>query len=173
MSEPSDTNENAPGTFPTSTGVCRVTDDRIELERTGWKGRVASLFVGDSISRAVVWYLVAGLGLVAWGLYDLLVVGTYLGWLPLTFGAVALVNVGLSRDASAATEISRDAIDRIVPEPPVPLLRRGHFMVHFRDDGERRRRVIMMPGLFGGGRDAYREASELFDAEGLLEDPSE
>jgi len=173
MNTGADSSETVRRRFRTNTGVCRITDRRLELERTGWRGWIASVLFGDSISRAVAWYLVAGIGLLLWGLYDLAVLGTHLGWLPLTFGAVALANVAMSRDASAAMEIPRDSIERIVAEPPGFPLQRGHFMVHFRRKGEQRRRVIMMPAALTGADDEFREARRLLQQEGLPLEPAE
>ena len=72
-----------------------------------------------------------------------------------------------SRGLSATPVIQRVAITRIEGRPPVAPLTRGHFMVHFTENGKALRRLVILPGVLEGGAAEYERALELLRREGL------
>jgi len=153
--------------FRTKTGRCVVHDDRIELERTGARGALASTLVGTSVNRILVVYGMVALGFAVVGVRGALQ-GEYA--LAVSFGfAAAYFARGIvrSRGLSAANVLVRSAISRIELHDPKPPVARGHFIVHFTDNGQKLRRIILLPGVAEGGSTEYVSAVALLRREGF------
>jgi hypothetical protein len=152
--------------FRTKTGRCVVHDDRIELERSGARGALASTLVGTSVNRILVVYGVVALGFAVVGVRGALQ-GEYALAVSFGFAAAYFVRgIVRSRGLSTANVLVRSAISRIELHAPKPPVARGHFIVHFIDKGQRLRRLILLPGVAEGGTE-YASAVALLRSEGF------
>jgi hypothetical protein len=153
--------------FRTKTGRCVVYDDRIELEREGARGALASAVVGTSVQRILAIYGIAALGFAFCSLRGALQ-GDYV-----TAGLFGLLSAYLvrgivrSRGLSATNRLIRRDISRIEAHPPKPPVARGHFVVHFVENGRALRRMVILPGVAQGGNAEYDLAVALLRAEGF------
>lgn len=155
-------------TFRTKTGTCTIAGDRILLERRGARGRVARALFGSSIRRARALYLLLAGGLAVAAVLAFRAESTGSGSFLTVFAISLAGNVVMSRGLSASADISRADVLRVDAFPPRPPLTRGRFVVHFREDGKDRRRLILLPGSLSGGGAEYERAVALLRGEGLL-----
>lgn len=132
--------EGAPG-FTTRKGRCEVRGGALELSGEGPGSGVAA-------SKLVLGYGVLGAVLLVSGVFFLdasHMAGIIFPIAQTLFGFWLVSAAWRGRLVSDATSIALDRIESIDENAPLPG-RRGHFMVHFRDDGgRRRRRLIMLP----------------------------
>ena len=75
--------------------------------------------------------------------------------------------ISRSRGLSAAPVLVRSEITRIEARAPSPPFTRGHFIVHFTQQGQALRRLVILPGTLEGGSAEYARAVELLRREGL------
>jgi nitric oxide synthase oxygenase domain/subunit len=140
-----------PASFRTKTGRCIVTPDSLQLEREGVRGAMAEAMFGKDKRRAVLIYVSIVIVLIwtaamSWRTGDL--VGTVL-WAGLA--VLVLRTVARGRDLSAKAELARAATRRIEVVPGRRGLTRSHLIVHFEEDGDPARRLILLPGVLQGG----------------------
>ena len=154
--------------FRTKTGRCIITEDAIELERSGLRGRLASLLFGDNLRRHLVPFKVAGVLLLFCGAGLLFSNRQGIAIYLLILGAICLLNVRLSRNLSVASFIKRDAIFKIEPHEPKAGLARGYFVVYYKDNGQEKKRLIILPGSIEGGAIEYQLALATFRATGVI-----
>jgi hypothetical protein len=153
--------------FRTKTGRCVVYDDRLELERLGARGRLASALVGSSVNRILVIYGMVALGFAVVGVRGALQ-GEYALAVSFGFAAAYFVRgIVRSRGLSATNVLVRSAISRIELHEPKPPVARGHFIVHFTENGQKLRRIILLPGVAEGGSTEYAAAVALLRHEGF------
>jgi len=154
--------------FRTKTGKCIITSDEITLERSGLRGRLASLLFGDNRRRHLVVYLIVGACLLACGI-GLLFSNSPAAAIPLLIlGMLCFLNLRLSRNLSAASVIRRDNIVKIEPHAPKAGLARGYFVVHYRDNEQDKKRLIILPGSMDGGAAEYKLALETLSVAGFI-----
>lgn len=153
--------------FRTKTGRCVIHPDRLELERSGPRGALAGAIFGASVTRARIFYGVLVIVLLGLTVIDLL--ERELGQAIMFAIVAAFLARGIvkSRGLSAAPVLQRAAITRIEAKPPVPPMARGHFIVHFTENGQPLRRLVILPGTLEGGSAEYSRALELLKSEGL------
>jgi hypothetical protein len=151
-------NESVDNSFRIKAGTCIVTPEQIILRRRGIRGKVGKLIWGENIFRAIVIYGIISILMLAFGVV-LLTEGNYFSGIVLcSIGLAFLLNVYLSRNASATQTIERLSIQSIEMHPPRPPITRGYFTVWFSDNGNKRRRFIMLPGMLSGGKKEYLKA---------------
>ena len=158
--------------FPIKAGTCTITDTAIVLVRSGWRGAFAQILLGSDIKR--VRFLYGGIGACSLlvGIAALVLQGEAFEFAavvpPIFIGLIFLRTALRSNDISAATNLPREAIETIEAQPPRPGRRRGLFVVHFKEDGKAKRRLIILrPGTesFEGARAVMRE-------QGLIDAPT-
>jgi hypothetical protein len=154
--------------FATKTGTCIITPAQIVLERQGIAGGVAIRIYGRSITRTLLMYGVIGVIAVAMGAWSLATGSQFFGIAICLIGVYFLWNIFVSRSNSAVPIIDRSTIVSVEAHPPRPLLTRGYFVVRFVDNGKMCRRLIMLPGSRGGGKEEYRRALLIMEQSGLM-----
>jgi hypothetical protein len=75
-----------------------------------------------------------------------------------------------SQRFSRRSRIPLESIERLEARAPRPLATRGHFIVHFLEEGEQRERLIILPGSMGGGTTDWDKANAVLRQAGLLSD---
>ncbi len=100
---------------------------------------------------------------------------TKTGYCEITTASIALVRSGwrgtlakLLFPDDSPNVLDRKSITRVEAHPPITGVTRGYFWVHYREDGREKRRIIILPGIFGGGGKEYERARLLLESEGLL-----
>ena len=159
-------------TFPIKAGTCTITDTSIVLARSGWRGALAQMLFGDDIKR--VRYLYGGIGgaSLAVGIAALVLQGEAFEFAavvpPIFIGLIFLRTALRSNDLSVATNVPREAIEAIEVQPPRPGRSRGLFVVHFTQDGEAKRRLIILrPGV-----KSFEGARTVMHDQGLIDAPA-
>jgi hypothetical protein len=155
--------------FRTKTGTCIITAERLVLEREGVAGTAAGALVGGSVNRILVIYVVLTVVLAVLGLKHLLEGDVTMGGVLCGFALYLTVGVLRSRGLSATPEIRLSSIERIEPCKPRPPLTRGYFVVHFRENGVPRRRLVLLPGSLSGGGREFEHARRVLERAGLLD----
>ncbi len=79
--------------------------------------------------------------------------------------AKIFAGIGIQRNVN---RIPLTAIKRIESTPAVPAMTRAYFTVHFVKDEELHKRLIILPGIWGGGAKEYEVALEAFSSSGIL-----
>ena len=100
---------------------------------------------------------------------------TKTGYCEITPESIALVRSGwrgafaklLFPDDSPSV-FDRESITRVEAHPPVTGATRGYFWIHYRRNERDRKRIVILPGIFGGGGREYEKARLLLESEGLL-----
>ena len=154
--------------FRTKTGRCELHDDRLVLERSGARGALAGAIFGSSVIRARVFYGVLVVVLVLLAGIDLIQGEPGQAAIFLLLAVFLGRGILKTRGLSATPVVMRAAIKRIEGRPPVAPVTRGYFIVHFEENGQALRRVVLLPGVLDGGGAEYTRAVELFRREGLV-----
>lgn len=155
-------------TFKTKTGFCHVTADKIILTRDGVTGNVSKVIVGNNISRILIIYALLSAGLVYLA-YDSYVKGdTTMGLVFGLPGLYLIYGIVKSRNNSATSIIERKEIESLTYNSGTPGLSRPRFEVEFNDNGQLKKRLIMLPGTLAGGQSEADKAVQIMREEGLL-----
>jgi hypothetical protein len=161
-------NEIQEHSFRTKTGICIITPQQIILERQGIRGEVAKTVFGNSIYRALVVYIIIGMGALAFGIYLFYQGDNIFGAIYCIAGLLCLRNVFASRNNSAVPVIERSAIQLIEAHPPHAPFTRGYFSIWFMDNGQKRRRLVILAGSLSRGNEEYQKALLAIRETGLL-----
>lgn len=156
-------------TFKTKTGFCHILPNSIVLTRDGIIGNVATVTIGNNISRILVIYggLAAILFYYAFDYYKsgqifLPVFFALLG-LYLIYGILASIN------NSATPIIDRNKIREIKFKKAFAGLTRSRFEVMFEDKtGKIKKRLIMLPGSWSDGQNETEKALRIMTEEKLI-----
>lgn len=148
--------------FRTKTGTCTLTDDRLLIERSGARGAFSAVVV-------LAIYTLFSLFLVGFGVWLLYRGSWAMGIANLLLAGLLTRGVLRGRGFSAAPEVPLAAIERIESHPPLPGIKRGHFVVHFQQDGAPCKRIIILPGILENGGEEFKKAAGKFAARGLLD----
>lgn len=155
-------------TFRTKTGACIVLEDRLLLARDGARGALAEALFGDSIVRILAMYLVLAIWC-AGTCVSLALAGDWvIAWIPGVIAVFLFVHVARSRDLSASNVIPFSAIHEIESKPGTTGATRPRFVVHFDENGRRKRRFIMLPGVLEDGQAEFLRAKAILASRGLL-----
>lgn len=155
-------------TFRTKTGFCHVTADKIILTRDGVIGNISSVTVGNNISRILIIYGLLAIGLIYFA-YDSYVKGDTA--MTLFFGLIGLYliyGIVKSRNNSATPIIERKDITNVTYNAGTSGLTRPRFEIEFNDNGQIKKRLIMLPGTLGGGQSEGDKAVQILKDEKLL-----
>lgn len=139
--------EQASNQFPTKSGYCTITDDRIILARSGVIGEVAEMLTARSLAPMLVIYSIASLFMFtfAWQSWEFGV--PFLGVLFLLLGIRLLLGVLTSLNNSATPVIDRSTITKVKWNPGIPMITKPHFKVYFKDKrGKLMKRLIILKG---------------------------
>src|SRR5687767_903924 len=130
--------------FKTKTGFCHVTEDKIILTRDGVIGKIATVAVGNSTSRMLIIYGLVSVGLLYFA-YDSYVNGdTEMSLCAGLIGLYLIYGVVNSRRNSTSPIIDRKNIKSLNYNPGISGLTRPRFEVEFNDNGQIKRRLIML-----------------------------
>ena len=152
--------------FKTKTGYCHILQDKIVLTRDGVIGNISKMTIGNNISRPLIIY-----GLISIGLFTLAIKGFNKGQtVPASlFTILALLLVfGIfkSLNNSATPVIHRDKIKNIEFKKEVTGVTRAYFIIHFQtENGQTKRRLIMLPGSLSGGQLETEKALQIMNEE--------
>lgn len=155
-------------TFRTKTGFCHITADRIILTRDGLVGNISEVTVGNNIFRILIIYGLLSAGLIYFA-YDSFIKGDKATALFLGLIVLYLIyGIVRSRRNSATPVIERRDIKRVTFNAGTPGLTRPRFEVEFSDNGQIRKRLIMLPGTLTGGQSEAKKAVQIMRDEMLL-----
>jgi hypothetical protein len=155
-------------TFRTKTGFCHVTADKIILTRDGVIGNISKVTVGNNISRVLIIYGLLSIGLIYFA-YDSYVKDDTA--MTLFFGLIGLYliyGIVKSRNNSATPIIERREIKNVTYNAGTSGLTRPRFEIEFNDNGQIKKRLIMLPGTLGGGQREGDKAVQIMKEEKLL-----
>lgn len=153
--------------FRTKTGTCVIHADRLVLERSGPRGALANALFGHSVLRGQIFYGVMVVLLAMLAVLDAIQGDAAQAGLFLVLAVFLVRGILKSRGLSATPVIVRAAITRIEARPPMAPVTRGHFIVHFTENGRALRRLLILPGVLDGGAAEYARAIDLLRQEGL------
>mgnify|MGYP006268340823 CR=1 FL=1 len=151
-------------------GYCYLYPDRVEIQRNDALGRLTQFLSRRGYQRALVLYLLLSLGLALGALTTLLIDNLFLAaffaiLIPFSLGA-AWVN----RDLSFAPVIPKRSIEQVAYRRAVPGEARAKFVIHFRPDKRRLRRVLAMPPQTHQGTSLADTAYWMLRDDGLIQD---
>ena len=155
-------------TFRTKTGFCHVTADKIILTRDGVIGNISTVTVGNNISRILIIYGLLSIGLIYFA-YDSYVKGETA--MTLFFGLIGLYliyGIVKSRNNSATPIIERKDIKNVIYNAGTSGLTRPRFEIEFNDNGQIKKRLIMLPRTLGGGQSEGDKAVQIMKDEKLM-----
>lgn len=155
-------------TFRTKTGFCHVTADKIILTRDGVIGNISSVTVGNNISRILIIYGLLSIVLIYFA-YDSYVKGDTA--MTLFFGLIGLYliyGIVKSRHNSATPIIERKDIKNVTYNSGTSGLTRPRFEIEFNDNGQIKKRLIILPGTLGGEQSEGAKAVQIMKDEKLL-----
>jgi len=156
-------------TFKTKTGFCHILPDKIVLTRDGIIGNVASVTVGNNISRILIIYSGLAIGLIYFA-FDNYRNGQTAQ--PILFGLLGIYLVyGIinSINNSATPVIDRKKIKEIKLKKAIVGLTRSRFEVLFEDEqGKIKKRLIMLPGSLTDGQSETEKAIKIMTDEKLI-----
>jgi hypothetical protein len=149
-------------TFRTKTGYCHITEDRIILTRNGVIGNLSKLAMGNNMARPLIIY-----GLLSLGLFSLAYKSFSEGEkvsanISLLLGLLLIVSIIKNFNNSATPVIEREKIRDIEFKNAIPGATRAYFIVHFENDnGDLKRRLILLPGSLTNGPKETQKAVEI------------
>ena len=156
-------------TFKTKTGYCHILPDKIVLTRDGIIGNLATVTVGNNISRILVIYGGLSIGLFYFT-FDSYRNGQIVQ--PIIFGLFGIYLVyGIvnSINNSATPIIDRQNIKEVKFKKAIVGLTRSRFEVLFEDDqGKIKKRLIMLPGSLTDGQNETEKALKIMTDEKLI-----
>jgi hypothetical protein len=155
-------------TFRTKTGFCHVTNDKIILTRDGVIGNLSKVTVGDNVTRILIIYGLLSIGLIYFT-YDSYAKGDMAT--TVFFGLMGLYliyGIVKSRNHSATPIIERKDIKSVTYNSGTSGLTRPRFEVEFNDNGQIKKRLIMLPGTLAGGQREADKAVQIMRDEKLL-----
>jgi len=156
-------------TFKTKTGFCHILPDKIVLTRDGIIGNVATVTVGNNISRILIIYggLSVGLFYFAFDNYRNGQIAQ-----PILFGLLGIYLIyGIinSINNSATPIIDRQKIKEVKFKKAIVGLTRSRFEVLFENDhGQIKKRLIMLPGSLTDGQNETEKAIKIMTDEKLI-----
>lgn len=155
-------------TFRTKTGFCHVTADKIILTRDGVIGNISRVTVGTNVTRILIIYGLLSIGLIYFA-YDGYVKGDTTT--TIFFGLIGvylIYGIIKSRNNSATPIIERKEIKSVTYNSGTSGLTRPRFEVEFNDNGQVKKRLIMLPGTLTGGQSEAEKAVQIMREEKLL-----
>jgi hypothetical protein len=155
-------------TFRTKTGFCHVTADKIILTREGVIGSVSNVTAGNNISRILIIYGLLSIGLIYFAYESYIKGDTAMTLFFGLFGLYLIYGIIKSRNSSATPIIERRDIRRVTYNAGTSGLTRPRFEIEFNDNGQVRKRLIMLPGTLGGGQSECEKAVQIMKEEKLL-----
>ena len=135
-----------------------MTAERITLKREGVIGHVAQRIYGNSINRVLFVQAFIGIVALGYGIWSIVGKNYFAGSFFSLIGAFYLRSVILSRNNSAANIIERSSAQLVEAHTQRPPFTRAYFLIHFIENGEKRKRMIMLPGSLSGGNEEYKKA---------------
>lgn len=156
--------------FRTKSGRCVVTTETITIRREGLTGSLTKGIYGNTINQAMILTGTLAVVLVGIGVMEMIDENYFAGLLTMLLGVYIGIGIFRSRDNSTAPTIQRAAVRSVEISPPIFLLSRGYFIINFDDNGQLRRRIIMLPGSLSGGGREYQKALDILRLKGWLPD---
>lgn len=155
--------------FRTRSGVCELSESRLEFTHTGARDWVSSMIYGASMIPGLAVYAVIGLASLAFGL-DASLSGRWSdGVFDAGLGLVVLALAWVDRHRSTASSIELVTIERIVALAPSPPNVPARIDIWFHDGRRQRCRYVVLSGSLDGGVEEFEKACGIFRAAGLLE----
>lgn len=154
--------------FKTKTGYCHILPDKIVLTTDGVIHNTET-YTYQSLTQQLTVYAALAVCMLYMA-FDNYRKGSVFVAVPFAFmGCYLIYVVFASRNNSATPVIKRDCIQKIVLKKGVAGLTRTRFEVMFlENDGNLKKRLIMLPGSVTGGKAESVKAIEIMQTEGLL-----
>lgn len=154
--------------FRTKTGLCRITEQEIVIERTGIKGSYANKIIGSNIFKILLIYITLGIFITIYGI-NLIISKEYTyGIFCTLFGVYLIITSLKSKNNSATPLIKRSAIVKVKSYKPIPLLIRGHFKIVFNENNVQKTRIIILPGSLNQGYTEFKKALSIMQESGVI-----
>lgn len=157
-------------TFKTKTGICRITEEEITLERTGIRGNIALRAIGSYISKIRFIFVSCVILLILYKL-NLFISKEYLyGYGSVVFlYSIYLILTSLKNTNSSATRIiKRSAIKKVESYKPIQLLKRGHFKITTNENSVEKNIIIILPGSLDKGSNEFKKALRIMKETGII-----
>lgn len=153
-------------TFKTRTGFCHVTPEQIILTRDGIIGNISRVTVGSKATRILIVYGLVTLGVIYFAhgsfIRGDMATGLFFGLI----GLYLIYGILKSRNNSAKPIIDRKDIKKVTYHSGISGLTRPRFVVEFNDNGQMKKRFIILHGtLIGGQREADKAVQVMRDEE--------
>ena len=157
---------NTEKVFKTKTGFCHILQDRIVLTRDGVVGNVTAVTMGNNIARPLIIYGIISIGLFYFAFNNFEERQKASAFLFAFLGLFLIFGIYRSFNNSASPVIERAKIKEIKFKRAIPGVARSYFVVFFAtDNGQIKRRLIMLPGSLTGGRMETAKALQIMTEE--------
>lgn len=155
--------------FKTKTGFCHILPDKIVLSRDGVIGQISNITMGNSISRSLFIYSCIAMYF-CYRAYQLFQTSEFTLMLVYLLPSLYLIyTVVSSINLSASPIIYRNKIKHIRFKKAIKGLTRARFEIVFEnDEGQIKKRLILLPGSLGDGEEETSKALEIMKREELL-----
>ena len=160
-----------PKSFTTKTGTCQIQPDKIVLIREGFKGSVAKLTLGNSLTHTLVVYGIL-LIFVFYFALESYGEGNIIQSILFSFlGLYLIIGLLKSRNISVDSTIERNRIIEVKFYRAKPKLTRSRFEIYFKNEnGKIKKRLILLPGTLNNGEEATEQALKIMREERLIEE---
>ncbi len=159
--------EKTRNVFRTKTGLCYVLPDKIVLLKAE-----AEALPNNTMGRNIK-SLLMGYSIVAGGIFYMAYRSWSKGAWPIAvffilFGIWVTIGIVRSLNHSATPMIDRQKIKQVRFAKGVLGITRSHFVVYFEENGQTKKRIIILPGSLDGGAKTAKKALAIMHNEGLL-----
>ncbi|MCG1034995.1 phosphoribosylaminoimidazolesuccinocarboxamide synthase [Polaribacter sargassicola] len=152
--------------FKTKTGFCHVLIDKIVISRDGIIGNVASVSVGNSITKILLIYAALSLFLLYSAFISFQKEEISSSVFFSVFGLYLIFGIFRSLNNSATSVIDKNKIKKIKFKKAILGLTCSRFIIYFEDEnGSIKRRLIMLPGLLKDGQNETEKAKKIMQEE--------
>jgi len=160
--------ENNTNTFRTKFGYCHILADRIVLNTSHNPDIVGKAVHNSSIMRTLIMYGLLSLCLIYQAYVSLIDDSVFFGTFFGAGGLLLLYAIFTSFTISTNPVIERAAIEKVEYTKTIPGITRSRFVVFFKENGRRKKRMIMLPGTIAGGAHESEKALKIMRREGLI-----
>jgi hypothetical protein len=155
-------------TFRTKTGFCHVTKDKIILTRDGVIGNAAKMTIENNMARILIIYGLMSIGLIYFAYGSYVKGDTTTTLFSGLIGLYLIYGIIKSRNNSTTSIIERKEIKKVTYTPGTSGMTRPRFEIEFNDNGEIKKRLIMLPSILAGGQNEADKAVQIMREEKLL-----
>lgn len=155
--------------FRTKLGLCYVMKDRIVLVSDVSEIYPENKVIERDTRPILIIFIILGLVLIVFSINSFLHGEVVPSFIFAGLGVYFIIKMILSFKNSATPIIPRSRIEDFKFTKALPFLTRGYFSVLYLDQyGRRKKRLIILPGIFNEGAIEAKKAVEILRAEGFM-----